>query len=267
MAARPSQKQQCAAGLRAQKPHLNKSSVQPRKNGTGTRITASAHKPAPLHAHGAARQKTKISISATAAASRAAHPAIPIIKEKHAGKKAECQHKKRADASSPANTAAPQNIQPLPSIKAKPAARAAKPRKTQAAKPEPEIPQQPASFAACAGKPNENSAPNFTPDELRFLSLVAETLSLTAAARKSGLSARLFDLLETDCAFSAGLDRLINRLLEHAAIDTALKGNSALLTLLLTNRLAGKYRPRRESGETPEIPHIIFLGAEGGRDA
>lgn len=96
-----------------------------------------------------------------------------------------------------------------------------------------------------------------------FLHFLSDCDTLKQAIKKSGISLSIVHyLLKTDSDFGAAVDEVLNKKLEFAAIDTALGGNSSLLTLMLTNRMPNKYKPKNAYEEAPPYSRIIYVDAE-----
>jgi hypothetical protein len=96
-----------------------------------------------------------------------------------------------------------------------------------------------------------------------FLHFLSDSDTLKQAIKKSGVSLSLVHyLLKTDDDFRTAVDEVLNKKLEFAAIDTALGGNSSLLTLMLTNRMPDKYKPKNSYEEPTPYSRIIYVDAE-----
>lgn len=102
-----------------------------------------------------------------------------------------------------------------------------------------------------------------TDNKTVFLHFLSNCDNLKQAIKKSGVSLSIVHyLLKTDPEFTTAVDEVLNKKLEFAAIDTALGGNSSLLTLMLTNRMSDKYKTKNSPEETPPYSRIIYVDAE-----
>lgn len=95
-----------------------------------------------------------------------------------------------------------------------------------------------------------------------FLEILAESASVGEAMKKSEAPASfIYSSLKKKTVFRKAFDELIVLKLEHAAFDTALKGNATLSSMFLTALMPDKYK-HKAAADMPRPPEIIFVDSE-----